>query len=232
MLKCIIIDDEPLAAELLQSYIDRTAGLELVATYASAPAAISYLQESVVDLVFLDIQMPHINGLQLLRSLAAPPMVIFTTAYSQYAAEGFELDAIDYLLKPFDLKRFQKAVVKAQDFYNYQQKGGVQEDSFIFVKSEYQVIKINFDEIRYIEALDDYIKIYTTSARPVLTLMTLKKILDQLPKQRFARVHRSFIISLSKIDSIRNKRIKIGSSEIPIGNTFADSLTDILQKKV
>ena len=231
MLNCVIIDDEPLAVELLQSYIDRTPELRLVRSFHDAPDAAAYLHETEVDLIFLDIQMPHINGMQLLRSLERPPMVIFTTAYSEYAAQGFELDAIDYLLKPFDYERFRRAVDKAQEYQRFLRKDETPPSPFIFVKSEYQVIKINLEDIRYIEALDDYIRICTSTGRPVLTLMTLKAMAERLPADRFARVHRSFIIALDKINSVRNRRITIGENEIPVGNSYVDSFSQILEKK-
>ncbi|MCW3125099.1 MAG: response regulator transcription factor [Bacteroidetes bacterium] len=231
MLNCVIIDDEPLAVELLQSYIDRTPDLKLLCSFNDAPDAAAYLGAADVDLIFLDVQMPHINGIQLLKSLAKPPMVIFTTAYTEYAAQGFELDAIDYLLKPFDMARFQRSVAKAADYHRYLQKDAAPVMPYIFVKSEYQVIKVNLDDIRYIEALDDYIKIYTTSGRPILTLMTLKAMIERLPDDKFARVHRSFIVSLLRIDSVRNRRVKIGESEIPVGNSYVESFSRVLDKR-
>jgi two-component system LytT family response regulator len=231
MLNCVIIDDEPLAVELLQSYIDRMPDLKLVCSFNDALDAAAYLRTAEVDLLFLDVQMPHMNGIQLLKSLEKPPMVIFTTAYTEYAAQGFELDAIDYLLKPFDMARFQRSVGKAMDYHKYLQKDVAPAMPYIFVKSEYQVIKINLEDIRYIEALDDYIKIYTTSGRPILTLMTLKAMAERLPEDKFARVHRSFIVSLLKIDSVRNRRVKIGDSEIPVGNSYVESFSRVLDRR-
>ncbi|MBS1619374.1 MAG: response regulator transcription factor [Bacteroidetes bacterium] len=231
MLHCVIIDDEPLAADLLQSYIEKTPELRLLQSFNDAPAAAAYIGSNAVDLIFLDVEMPHMNGIQLLESLPKPPMVIFTTAYSEYAAQGFELDAIDYLLKPFDLTRFQRAVNKALDYHRYLQKEAETATPYIFVKSEYQVIKINLDEIRYIEALDDYIKIYTTAGRPILTLMTLKAMAERLPEDKFARVHRSFIVSLTKIESVRNRKVRIGDAEIPVGNSYVESFSRVLEKR-
>lgn len=231
MLHCVIIDDEPLAVDLLQSYIEKTPDLRLLQAFNDAPSAAAYIGANPVDLIFLDVQMPHINGIQLLQSLEKPPMVIFTTAYSEYAAQGFELDAIDYLLKPFDIARFQRAVNKAQDYHRYLQKEAEAATPYIFVKSEYQVIKINLDEIRYIEALDDYIKIYTTTGRPILTLMTLKAMAERLPEDKFARVHRSFIVSLTRIESVRNRKVRIGDAEIPVGNSYVESFSRVLEKR-
>ena len=231
MITCVIIDDEPLAVELLQSYVNREPQLRLMGTFNDAENGADFIRSNKVDLMFLDIQMPHVNGIQLLKSLDSPPMVIFTTAYSEYAAEGFELDAIDYLLKPFDIARFQRAVTKACDYHKSLNKTETNANPFIFIKSEYQVIKINYDDIRYIEALDDYIKIYTTNSRPILTLMTLKTIAEKLPSDKFARVHRSYIISLARIESVRNKRIRIGEIEIPIGSSYAENINKVLEKK-
>jgi DNA-binding LytR/AlgR family response regulator len=231
MITCIIIDDEPLASELLQSYVDQEPQLKLLGTFNDAEDGAEFIRANKVDLIFLDIQMPHINGIQLLKSLEQPPMVIFTTAYSEYAVQGFELDAIDYLLKPFDITRFQRAVNKASEYQRALSRTVTDKNPYIFVKSEYQVIKINYDDIRYIESLDDYIKICTTNSRPVLTLMTLKTILEKLPEDKFARVHRSYIISLDKIESVRNKKIKIGEIEIPIGSSYADNISKLLGRK-
>ena len=231
MIKCVIIDDEPLAAELLQSYVEQESQLKLLATFNDAESAVDFIRANKVDLIFLDIQMPHMNGIQLLKSLSEPPMVIFTTAYTEYAAEGFELDAVDYLLKPFDIKRFQRAVNKAGEYRRYISRTEPAANPYIFIKSEYQVIKINYDDIRYMESLDDYVKIYTTNSRPMLTLMTLKAIIEKLPEDRFARIHRSYIISLDKIESVRNKRIKIGEVELPIGNSYSESINKILTKR-
>ncbi len=231
MIKCVIIDDEPLAAELLQSYVEQESQLKLLATFNDAESAVDFIRANKVDLIFLDIQMPHMNGIQLLKSLSEPPMVIFTTAYTEYAAEGFELDAVDYLLKPFDIKRFQRAVNKAGEYRRYISRTEPAANPYIFIKSEYQVIKINYDDIRYMESLDDYVKIYTTNSRPMLTLMTLKAITEKLPEDRFARIHRSYIISLDKIESVRNKRIKIGEIELPIGNSYSESINKILTKR-
>ena len=167
---------------------------------------------------------------QLLKSLNKPPMVIFSTAFNEYAVEGFELQAIDYLLKPFDIKRFQKAVKKADELYCLKKAAEPQTEPFIFVKADYQMLKINISSILFIEGWDDYIKIYV-SDKPILTLMSLKSIMEQLPHQEFVRVHRSYIVPIKKIESIRNKVIKIASKEIPVGSTYAESLYHLMNKK-
>jgi DNA-binding LytR/AlgR family response regulator len=229
-MRCIIIDDEPLAIELITFYVQQTPTLNLLGSFSDASQAIEFIQNHEIDLLFLDIQMPHINGIQLLKSLNKPPMVIFSTAFNEYAVEGFELQAIDYLLKPFDIKRFQKAVKKADELYCLKKAAEPQTEPFIFVKADYQMLKINISSILFIEGWDDYIKIYV-SDKPILTLMSLKSIMEQLPHQEFVRVHRSYIVPIKKIESIRNKVIKIASKEIPVGSTYAESLYHLMIKK-
>jgi DNA-binding LytR/AlgR family response regulator len=229
-MRCIIIDDEPLAIELITFYVQQTPMLNLLGSFSDASQAIEFIQNHEIDLLFLDIQMPHINGIQLLKSLNKPPMVIFSTAFNEYAVEGFELQVIDYLLKPFDIKRFQKAVKKADELYCLKKAAEPQTEPFIFVKADYQMLKINISSILFIEGWDDYIKIYV-SDKPILTLMSLKSIMEQLPHQEFVRVHRSYIVPIKKIESIRNKVIKIASKEIPVGSTYAESLYHLMIKK-
>jgi DNA-binding LytR/AlgR family response regulator len=229
-MRCIIIDDEPFAIELITFYVQQTPMLNLLGSFSDANHAIDFIQNHEIDLLFLDIQMPHINGIQLLKSLNKPPMVIFSTAFNEYAVEGFELQAIDYLLKPFDIKRFQKAVKKADELYCLKKAAEPQTEPFIFVKADYQMLKINISSILFIEGWDDYIKIYV-SDKPILTLMSLKSIMEQLPHQEFVRVHRSYIVPIKKIESVRNKVIKIASKEIPVGSTYAESLYHLMNKK-
>jgi DNA-binding LytR/AlgR family response regulator len=229
-MRCIIIDDEPFAIELITFYVQQTPMLNLLGSFSDANHAIDFIQNHEIDLLFLDIQMPHINGIQLLKSLDKPPMVIFSTAFNEYAVEGFELEAIDYLLKPFDIKRFQKAVKKADELFSLKKAAEPQTEPFIFVKADYQMLKINISSILFIEGWDDYIKIYV-SDKPILTLMSLKSIMEQLPHHEFVRVHRSYIVPIKKIESLRNKVIKIASKEIPVGSTYAESLYHLMNKK-
>ena len=177
--------------------------------------------------------MPDITGIQWLKSIENPPIVIFTTAYSQYALEGFNLDVLDYLLKPFDFERFLKAVTKANDYFTLLQKpdNELVADNFIFVKADYQNVKINFDDILHIESMDDYCRIFLTSGKPVLTLMTLKKLVELLPSSQFMRVHRSYIIALNKIEKIVRQDILIGKKSIPIGKSFSNDFEKYLPKK-
>ena len=231
MISCVAIDDEPLALVVLQDYIGKVPTLELKRSFTDAFAALDFLKREDVSLVFLDIRMPQITGIQLLKSLPKPPLVIFTTAYSTYAVEGFNLDAIDFLLKPFEFDRFLKAVNKASEYLNYKDKPYISESyGFIFVKSDYQIVKINTDDIRFIEGMDDYVKIFTNE-KMVLTNIPMKEILKKLPQSKFVRVHRSFIVPLNRIESVRNKRIKIDDKIIPVGDSYAEGFYKILGEK-
>ena len=230
MITAVAIDDEPLALVVLQEYISKTPMLELKRSYTDAFAALDFLKHKEVDLMFLDIRMPQITGLQLLKSLPKPPLVIFTTAYSNYAVDGFNMDAIDFLLKPFEYERFLKAVNKAAEYLNYKEKPWIESTEFIFVKSEYQILKINLEDIRLIEGMDDYVKIFTKE-KMILTNMPMKDILRKLPSSRFARVHRSFIVPLNRIESVRNKRIKIDEKMIPVGDSYAENFYKLLGEK-
>ena len=232
MLNCIAVDDENLALDLLEDNIQKIPFLNLVKRCKNAFDAIETLQNNAIDLMFLDIQMPGITGVQFLQSLKNKPMVVFVTAYKQYALEGFELDVVDYLLKPIDFERFLKAVSKASELHSLKQKsllddatGATPEKiSSIFVNADYSLVKIKIDEITYIEGLKDYVKIYTsTSSKPIVTRMTMKAVEEKLPSSTFFRVHKSFIISLDKIESIRNLKIKVGNAQIPISESYSES---------
>ena len=230
MIRCIFVDDEPLPLELLSAYASRIPALQVVGTFNDPIQAKEYLQSHPVDLLFLDIEMPHLNGIQLLNSLSVKPMTIFTTAYPEFAIDGFELNAVDYLLKPFDFSRFQKAAVKAIEYHHYTQNPKpAGPEPFIFVKSEYKAVKINLEDIIYIEGMDSYVKIFT-GGKPILSLMSMKATLEMLPPEDFIRVHRSFIIPIAKVTSIRNKVFKIGEKEIPIGGTYEEVVERLLKK--
>lgn len=235
MLNCIAVDDENLALDLLEDNINKIPFLNLVKRCKNAFDAIEILQNESIDLVFLDIQMPGITGVQFLQSLKTRPMVIFVTAYKQYALEGFELDVVDYLLKPIDFERFLKAVNKAFELYTLKHKPVASDElpldktSSIFVNADYSLVKIKVSDITYIEGLKDYIKIYTsTSTKPIVTRMTMKAIEEKLPTPDCFRVHKSFIVSLDKIESIRNLKIKIGNSQIPISESYSEGFFKII----
>jgi DNA-binding LytR/AlgR family response regulator len=237
MIRCIALDDEALALDLLEDNISRVPFLELVKKCKSAFEAMEILRQEPVDLVFLDIQMPDLSGIQFLKSLQKKPLVIFTTAYEKYALEGFELDVVDYLLKPFSFDRFLKAVNKASEYLELANKGrmdGVQNEirtthDFIFVKADYKLVKIDFKDILFIEGLKDYIKIFIGD-KPVITLMSMKLIEDKLPAGEFVRVHRSFIVSLKKIRFIQRNFIQVGEREIPISENYRDHLFSIINQ--
>ncbi|WP_231625569.1 LytTR family DNA-binding domain-containing protein [Pedobacter sp. R20-19] len=227
-LRCIAVDDEPLALSLIQSYIMANENLELVQVFEDAIAASEYLTHTSVDLLFLDINMPDITGINLYKSLIQKPMVIFTTAYKNFAFEGFELNAIDYLLKPIEYLRFKKAINKTIDFYQYQQTNQkeVVEQS-IFVHSEYRLVKIDLKDILYIESLEDYVKIHIQNSKMILSLMPLKRLLEKLPEDKFKRIHRSYVVPVSKVKSILNRKAQLLNGEIlPISNTYASFIED------
>jgi len=238
MLNCVAIDDEPLALDLIEGFIRKVSFLNLLKKCNRAIEAIELIQNNKIDLIFLDIQMPDINGIQLLKSIKYRPMVIFTTAFEQYALESYDLDVIDYLLKPIPFDRFFKAANKALEYHNLRNIPSiaanttpisVKTEDFFFVKSEYQNVKINLTDILYIEGLKDYIKIYLTSRdKPVLTLMSLKSMEEKLPKINFIRVHRSYIISVNKIDALTKSIVHIGEKEIPVGELYVDNVLKLL----
>ncbi|MFA6086143.1 LytR/AlgR family response regulator transcription factor [Mucilaginibacter sp.] len=222
-LKCVAIDDEPLALELIKNYVTRFPALQMLQTFEDAISGAEYLRQNTVDLLFVDINMPDITGIDLVRSLTLKPMVIFTTAYKNFAFEGFELEAIDYLLKPIDVKRFGKAVEKAVDYYKYKNAPANEgQDESLYVYSEYRMVKISLKEIEYIESMEDYIKIHLQNAKTVLTLMPMKKVLEKLPEEKFQRIHRSYIVPVNKINSIQNRKVKLDSIELPISDSYVD----------
>lgn len=225
-MKCIALDDEPLALEVVRDFCSKFPFLELEKSFAKTSDASKHLRKFPVDLLFLDIHMPDISGIEFYKSLSQTPMVIFTTAYSEYALEGFNLSAVDYLLKPFEFTRFSEAVHKALDFYNYQKQSGKQQTKFLFVRSEYRLVKIQFSDILYIETMDDYLKIHIENKKPVITLMNLKTMEEKLPKTEFCRVHRSYIVPLAKISFVRNKMVTIDTVEIPIGSKYEEDFNN------
>jgi two-component system, LytTR family, response regulator len=230
-IKCIAIDDEPLALELIRGYLLKFPALQLVQTFDDAITGGEFLRNNPVDLLFIDINMPDITGLDLVRSLPEKPMIIFTTAHKKFAIEGFELDAIDYLLKPISFERFSKAVTKAIEYCEYKKKTKNEAAEHLFVYAEYRMVKINIAEIEYIESLEDYIKIHFVNAKPILTLMTLKGVLEKLPTNKFKRIHRSYIVAMDKVNSILNRKAKLQSSaELPISDSYAGFINEWKKK--
>ncbi len=232
-LNCIAIDDEPLALDIVEDYINKIDFLILKKRCYRASEAIDIIEKGNIDLIFLDIQMPGITGVQFAKSIKNIPPVIFTTAYSNYAVEGFELDAIDYLVKPFTFDRFLKAVSKAYSLQKLKaNKKNISsyDKEYIFVKSEYKNIKINFKDILYIEGLSDYIKIHLTNGEKILSLQSLKAFYVKLPSNDFLRIHRSFIISLDKIKSIQKNRVFIGNKELSVGESYKEEFLKEINK--
>lgn len=232
MIHCIAIDDEPLALQLINEYCGKISFLQLDKVFTNTDEATAWLSQNKVDLLFLDIQMPDVNGLQFYKNLAEKPPVIFTTAYKDFAVEGFNVDAVDYLLKPFEYDRFLKGVYKAKEYIEFLSSQELQLNS-IFVKVNYEIMKINLKEIELIEALDDYIKLYI-KPNPVLTLMTLKSIQEKLPNRDFVRVHRSFIVPLNKIEKFSKTKLVVAGKEIPIGSSYSfvyDQLLELSKSK-
>jgi DNA-binding LytR/AlgR family response regulator len=231
MMKSIAVDDEPLALELIETYCNRFDFLQLEKGFLSTGAALQFLERNSVDLLFLDINMPAVSGIDFYRSLTHKPMLIFTTSYSEYAIESYELDAIDYLLKPFTVSRFEKAARKAFEAYNLVHNATVSEQSkYVMLKVDYGVIKVVLADILFIEGLDNYLKIHLQNQSPIVVRMTLKLLMEKLNDKEFFRVHRSYIIPVSRIESVKQKIISVAGEEIPVGKNYEDKLKTILNK--
>lgn len=221
-MKCVILDDEPLAVALLTSYINDSENLTLDLSTTDVFEAIQYIQKNEVDIIFLDMQMPELTGIQVLKIIGTGYKIIFTTAYTDYALDGYEYNIIDYLLKPISFERFTKAIEKINTSNtSVQTKKNSVDDDFIFIKSDSKMIKINLTDILFVEGLKDYLSIQTNSEK-LITLQNLKNVEQYLNPQQFMRVHKSYIVSLSKIDSIERNRIFIGEYIIPIGDTYRE----------
>lgn len=230
-MKCVIIDDEPLAVDLLKEFVSKVDSLELVNTFTNAIDALSTLNMTTVDLIFLDIEMPHFSGIDFINAIEKKPLIIFTTAYSNYAVEGFNLGAVDYLVKPIPFHRFLKSVSRAQQLFNPQplaptpaalQAPEIEQD-FMFVRAEYENVKLNFSDILFIEGLKDYVKIYTTDTKYTLTLISLIKLENQLSAKGFARIHRSYIINIKHVKSIQKNKVMIADKRIPISESYKNA---------
>ena len=226
-MNCIIVDDEPLAQNLLEGFVNKVPFLKLKAKCKSAFEAVEALQNHEIELIFLDIHMPDISGIEFIKSNENLPLIIFTTAYSHYALEGFEHNAVDYLLKPISFERFTKAVNRAFDLHKLKSKTVSESDSdskdYMFVKADYKLVKIKFDDILYIEGLKDYVKI-VTAEKTILTLNRMKNMKEKLPAGKFIRIHRSFIISTDKINSVNKSAVQIGKKNIPVSDFYREEL--------
>jgi two-component system, LytTR family, response regulator LytT len=234
MINCIAIDDEPLALRQIVGYIEKTPFLELKGQFESALQANGILQNNVVDLMYIDINMPDLSGIDFVRTLENPPGIVFITAYSEYAFEGFKVDAIDYLLKPISYVDFLKSANKVKSWFEVHNKNSEEVRSskdFLFIKSDYKLLRINFDDIKYIEGMSEYIRIHLTNSKPVMTLLSLKTVLEILPSDRFMRVHRSYIVNLTKISLIERNRIVFdGNTYIPVSEQYRSSFQNFIDK--
>lgn len=226
-MKCLIVDDEPLAQQVIEEFAGRLGILNVIGKCSSAVEAAEFLRNHEVDLIFLDIHMPRLSGLDFISSLHNPPQFILVTAYSEYALQGFNVNATDYLMKPVPFDRFLKAVNKAYELHRLRSHslGATESEAprYILVKSGYQTVKIMIDSICYIEGLKDYVKIYTDAKKPVLSLLTLKGLVDTLPGDKFLRIHKSFIVSTNHITTMSRNQVQIGDRWIPVGENFRDA---------
>ena len=235
MIRCMAIDDEPLALQQIVAYIGKVPFLELAAQCQSALEAKAFLEQDTVDAIFCDINMPDLNGMDFVKSLTVPPLVVFTTAYSEYAVEGFRVNAVDYLLKPFGLQDFQRAANRLKERLENSVVGGFAADTSddtIFLKTEYRVVKVSISDIRYVEAMSEYLKVYLDSdKKPIVTLLSMKKMEERLPAN-FMRIHRSYIVNLTKIQEVNKNRVIIDADTyLPIGDMYKDTIQAYLDTK-
>lgn len=232
MLKCIAVDDEPLALQLMQDYISKVPYLHLVTTCADAFEANQVLQEQEIDLVFIDIQMPGLTGLQFIKSLSHKPMFILVTAYEKFALESYDLNAIDYLLKPVELSRFIQACNKANELYQLRHKQQGAGSEYFFLHADYSMVKVMFADIMWVESLRDYLKIHLVPpAKPLLARMSMKAIENELTAEKFLRIHKSFIVSINHITAVKKGSVFVGDMELPVGETYKEVVETITGKK-
>jgi DNA-binding LytR/AlgR family response regulator len=237
-IRCIAVDDEPLALRLVTAFAEKTPFLELVNSYPNAIDALAAIERDHIQLLFLDIQMPDLNGMELARVLAAgnkPPRIVFTTAFNHFAIEGYKVDALDYLLKPFNYEEFLRVATKAKQYF----ESGIQplpaatpiEEDFLFVKADYKMLRVDFNNITFIESVKDYLKIHLADrAKPLMTLSSLRSIEEKLPPSRFLRIHRSFIVATDKIDAITKSSVHIGDANITVGEQYKDAFRELMSR--
>ena len=232
MIRCIAIDDEPLALQQIAAYINKVPFLELAAQCQSALEARQFLSDDRVDAIFCDINMPDLNGMDFVKSLTAPPLVVFTTAYSEYAIEGFKVNAVDYLLKPFGMQEFMRAANRLQERLSIPASAPAETDDTLFLKTDYRIVKVNIPDIRYVEAMSEYLKVWIEGeAKPIITLLSMKKMEERLPGN-FMRIHRSYIINLDKIQEVnKNRVIMDADTYLPIGDLYKEAFQAYLNKK-
>lgn len=231
-LTCIIVDDEPVARKILTEFTEQVPYLDLLGRFESAMKAEEFLKNNRPDLIFLDIEMPKVTGLQLLKRMNVDSMVILTTAFSQYALDGYEFDIIDYLLKPFALHRFLKAVQKAKDFHELKtQQGNVQLPSYIFIKSDKRIEKVELSDILYAEVLGNYVTI-VTERKKIIAYLTMKSLESQLSGADFIKIHQSFLVNRARIESVEGNELKVGEKSLPISRSYRDSVTSLINQRL
>lgn len=234
MIKCIAVDDEPLALSLMEDYISKVSYLQLVAKCSDAFEAQKALQQNEVDLIFIDIQMPGLTGLQFIQSLTSRPMIILVTAYEKFALEGFNLNVVDYVLKPVELARFMQASNKALELYELKHQSkdsSANKPEYFFVNVDYSLVKVMFSDIMWIEGLRDYVKIHLkSSSKPLMVRMTVRAVEDELPASNFKRIHRSYVVAINSISSIRKGSVFIGEMELPVGDTYKEVINQLTGK--
>ncbi len=224
MIKAIAIDDEPLALKVIENFCSQSADVNLLKSFTKPHEGLKYLNNFPVDLVFLDIQMPALMGTELVKLLRQDVMVVFTTAYDNFAIEGFNLNAVDYLLKPFSHERFIQCIEKVKKLSVRAQQSEGKKEQYLTVRADYTLMRIELEKIKFIEGLDDYIKIHLEDAKPIVTRFTMKSILENLPPDQFIRVHRSYIVPSGKITALKNKLVFIGDTQIPVGSSYESNL--------
>ncbi|PSL49998.1 LytTR family two component transcriptional regulator [Chitinophaga niastensis] len=231
-LSCIIVDDEPVARKILQEFVEQVPFIDLQGKFENAMKTEEFLKNNTTDIIFLDIEMPKVSGLQLLQKMNVESMVIITTAFPQYALDGYELDIIDYLLKPFALSRFLKAVHKAKDYFEMKTRTtGTLPPSYIFIKSEKRIEKIELNDILYAESVGNYVTVYT-ERKKIMAYLTMKSLESQLPSNDFIKIHQSYLVNCSKIDAIEGNEIKIGSRSLPISRNYREMVMKIIQQRL
>ncbi len=233
-IKCLAIDDEPLALQQLAGYIQKIPFLKLEAKCTNAFEALKILESNSVDLMFVDINMPDLNGMEFVKSLEEKPLLIFTTAYSEYALDGFKVEALDYLLKPFTFSEFSQAAQKARKQFELIKNAPEEIDSnndYLFIKSEYKLVRINFSDILYIEGMKEYVRIHLTAQKPVMSLLSMKSLEEKLPENRFMRVHRSYIVNLDKITTVERFRIVFDNVRIPVSENYKEKFQIFLNER-
>ncbi len=234
-IRCIVVEDEPLARKLMQNHIEKVSYLELVESFSDPIKAIEFLRQNTVDLMFSDIQMPGVTGISMLKILQKPPLVIFTTAYSEYALEGYDLDVVDYLIKPISFERFLKAVEKAAKRIHevtptLNVQGNVETSDYIFVKDGTKFVKIRLSDIRFIEGLKDYVAIHTADKK-IVSLQTMKSLESDLPSTQFIRIHNSYIVSIANIETLDKEKVEINKVFLPVSDSYKKQLKDLIEKK-